>query len=233
MDQSVERIVAWCRGDRRPRTVVTMNASLLTMMHKDRTFADVCRAGDLIVADGMSVFWLSYLLGRPLVERVAGIDLMAALLRQGQNQNLRVFFLGAKEEVASALVRQCIRNYPGLNVAGYRNGYFGKADTPEVIQQIRASRADLLFIGMPSPFKENWAERHRDALGVPVVMGVGGSFDVLAGFVSRAPRFLQRLCLEWLWRLLMEPRRMWKRYLVTNTLFIKRAMREFVGARLS
>lgn len=233
MDQSVEHIVAWCRGDRTPRTVVTMNASLLVMMHRDRKLADACRAGDLILADGMSVFLLSYLIGRPLAERVTGIDLMAALLRQGQKKKLRVFFLGAKEEVVSTLVRQCALDYPDLTVAGYRNGYFAEADHPEVIEQIRASRADMLFIGMTSPFKEAWAERHRDALGVPVVMGVGGSFDVLSGFVPRAPRFMQKLCMEWLWRVLMEPRRMWKRYLVTNTLFIKRAMREFVSARLS
>ena len=233
MDQSVERIVDWCRGDREPRTVVTMNAGLLVLMRKNRALADACRAGDLILADGMSVFLLSHLIGRPLAERVAGIDLMAALLRQGQKKKLRVFFLGAKEDVVSSLVSQCARDYPGLTIAGYRNGYFAEADHPEVIEQIRASSADMLFIGMSSPFKETWAERHRDALGVPVLMGVGGSFDVLSGFVPRAPRFMQKLCMEWLWRLLMEPRRMWKRYLVTNTLFIKRAVCEFVQGRQS
>lgn len=231
-DEAVDRIVGWCHRERRPHTVMTMNAALLVMMREDPALAAACRAGDLIVPDGMPLLWASGLVGKPLAARVAGVDLMGALLERGARERLRVFFLGAKEEVVSSLVRIAQRDYPGLVVAGYRNGYFGEADHPAVIEQIRASRADMLFIGMPSPFKEVWGEKHRGALGVPVIMGVGGSFDVLTGVVRRAPQGLQRMGMEWFWRLMMEPRKMWKRYLVTNTLFIGRVARAAVKSRL-
>jgi N-acetylglucosaminyldiphosphoundecaprenol N-acetyl-beta-D-mannosaminyltransferase len=231
-DQAVERVIQWCRNATRSRTVMTMNAGLLVAMREDAALAAACRAGDLIVPDGVPVVWASSLMKAPLTARVAGVDLMEALLRRGAQEGLRVFFLGAKEEVVAALVGLCQRDYPGLTVAGYRNGYFGAADHPEVIEQIRRSGADMLFIGMPSPFKEVFAQQHRDAFNVAVIMGVGGSFDVLAGFIKRAPAAWQRVGMEWSWRLLMEPRKLWRRYLVTNTLFIARVARDTVKSRL-
>jgi N-acetylglucosaminyldiphosphoundecaprenol N-acetyl-beta-D-mannosaminyltransferase len=113
-----------------------------------------------------------------------------------------------------------------LTVAGSRNGYFEAKDHLSIVDEIRASEPDMLFVGMPSPFKDVFCERHRDRLNVPVIVGVGGSFDVLAGFTRRAPKAAQRLGLEWAWRMLMEPRRLWKRYLTTNTEFIWLVLRE-------
>lgn len=231
-DQAVERIVDWCRQGGDARTVVTMNAALLVAMRSDAALAAACRAGDLIVPDGVPVVWASSLMRRPLTARVAGVDLMQALLRRGGQERLRVYFLGAKEEVVTKLVAQCQDAYPGLTVAGYRNGYFREADHDAVIEDIRKSSADMLFIGMPSPFKEVFAERNRDRFNVPVILGVGGSFDVLAGFIKRAPPSWQRAGLEWSWRLLMEPRKLWRRYLVTNTLFLTRVAHDTVKNRL-
>lgn len=228
MKQAVERAVSWCRGERRPRTVMTVNAAILVMMRKDRALADACRAGDLIVPDGVPVVWASRLVGRPLRARVAGVDLMAQLLEAASQHRLRVFFLGARQEVLQELVAVCARRYPGVVVAGVRNGYFDESEHEEVIEQIRQSGADMLFVGMPTPFKEVWCQRHRDALSVPVIMGVGGSFDVLAGFIRRAPLWMQNLGLEWFWRLSMEPRKMWRRYLVTNSVFTARTLHETV-----
>jgi N-acetylglucosaminyldiphosphoundecaprenol N-acetyl-beta-D-mannosaminyltransferase len=231
ISEVVEQALSWCRGERRPHTLMTVNAAVLVMMRKAAALAEACRAGDLIVPDGVPVVWASRLVGQPLRDRVAGIDLMARLLEAASAQRLRVFFLGAKEEVVQKLVAWCVSRHPGLVVAGYRNGYFKESDSPEVIEQIRQSGADILFVGMPTPFKEVWCEQHREALDVPLIMGVGGSFDVLAGFVRRAPLWMQNVGLEWFWRLSMEPRKMWKRYLVTNSLFIARTLLEAMRRR--
>jgi N-acetylglucosaminyldiphosphoundecaprenol N-acetyl-beta-D-mannosaminyltransferase len=226
MPAVVARCLAWTRQPRRSHIVVTANASHLCMMRHDPALRDACRAGDMAVADGMSVVWALQALGRPVPERVTGVDLMAELLAAGSRERLRVYLLGARQEVLDALVAECARRYPGLTMAGARNGYFTADDHPSIVEEIRASAPDLLFVGMPSPFKDVFCERYRDRLDVPVIIGVGGSFDVLAGHTRRAPRAAQRLGLEWAWRLVMEPRRLWKRYLTTNTEFIWLVMRE-------
>ncbi len=231
MADAVACAVSWCRREPRPHTIVTVNAAVLVAMRRDPELARACRAGDLVVADGVPVVWASRLAGARLPARVAGVDLMGRLLEAASEHRLPVFFLGAREEVVRALAAQCAARYPGLVVAGYRNGYFARDRDGEVVDQIRRSGAALLFVGMPSPFKEVWCERRREDLGVPVVMGVGGSFDVLAGFIPRAPRFMQAAGMEWLWRLGLEPRRLWRRYLVTNAVFVARALAEIFRRR--
>jgi N-acetylglucosaminyldiphosphoundecaprenol N-acetyl-beta-D-mannosaminyltransferase len=212
--------------------VITANASHLCMMRHDPELALACRAGHLIVADGMSVVWALRASGQQAPERVAGVDLMARLLALAGERRLRVYFLGATREVVMALVERSRAQHPGLEIAGFRDGYFGPDDHMSIVEEIRASGAHILFVGMPTPFKETWCERHRHCLDVPLIMGVGGSFDVLAGFISRAPRWAQSCGLEWFWRLLMEPRKLWKRYLITNSEFIWLAAREIVARRL-
>jgi N-acetylglucosaminyldiphosphoundecaprenol N-acetyl-beta-D-mannosaminyltransferase len=163
---------------------------------------------------------------------VAGVDLTAKLLAEGSTRGLSVYFLGARKQVLEDLVRLCAREYPGLKVVGWRDGYFGPADHESIVGEIARLQPHMLFVGMPSPFKEIWIERHREALGVPVMAGVGGTFDVLTGHVRRAPRLLQSVGMEWFWRLAMEPRKMWKRYLRTNTEFLALAMREVLWLRV-
>jgi len=158
--------------------------------------------------------------------------LMARLLEEGSRRGLRAFFLGARPEVVAELARRCARDYPGLVVAGYRDGYFGPAKHEGIVEEIRQAAPHMLFVGMPSPFKETWCERHRAALDVPLIMGVGGAFDVLAGYVPRAPRLVQSLGLEWSWRLAMEPRKLWKRYLVTNSEYLWLAAGEILKRRI-
>jgi N-acetylglucosaminyldiphosphoundecaprenol N-acetyl-beta-D-mannosaminyltransferase len=232
METAVSRCLAFCRGPRTSHMVITANASHLCMMRRDPELASACRAAHLTVADGMSVVWALRASGQPAPERVAGVDLMARLLAAAGEQRLRVYFLGATCEVVTALVERTRAQYPGIEIAGFHDGYFGPDDHLMVVEEIRASRAHMLFIGMPSPFKETWSERHSQRLEVPVIMGVGGSFDVLAGFIKRAPFLAQSLGLEWFWRLLMEPRKLWKRYLTTNSEFIWFAGREIVARRL-
>jgi N-acetylglucosaminyldiphosphoundecaprenol N-acetyl-beta-D-mannosaminyltransferase len=232
MENAAVRCLEFCRAPRTSHTVITANASHLCMMRHDPELALACRTAQLTVADGMSVVWALRASGQPAPERVAGVDLMARLLAVAGEHRLRVYLLGARREVVTALVERSRVQHPGIEIAG-RDGYFGLDDHLGIIEEIRASRAHILFVGMPSPFKEIWCERHRHRLDVPVMMGVGGSFDVLAGFIRRAPDWAQRLGLEWFWRLLMEPRKLWKRYLTTNTEFIWLAGREVVARRLA
>jgi N-acetylglucosaminyldiphosphoundecaprenol N-acetyl-beta-D-mannosaminyltransferase len=157
---------------------------------------------------------------------------MARLLTVAGEHRLRVYFLGVRREVVTALVERSRVTHPGLEIAGFRDGYFGPDDHLSIVEEIRASGAHMLFVGMPNPFKETWCERHRRRLKVPVIIGVGGSFDVLAGCIKRAPRWAQSPGLEWFWRLLMEPRKLWKRYLTTNSEFIWISGREIVARRL-
>ena len=228
----VERCLALCRAPRAAHMVVTVNASHLCMMRQDPELAQACRAGDITVADGMSVVWALRASGQQIPERVAGVDLMQHLLAAAGEHQLSVYFLGARREVVDTLVHKSRKQHPGLVIAGYRDGYFGPDDHDAIVEDIRNSGAHMLFVGMPSPFKEVWCERHRQRLNVPVIMGVGGSFDVLAGFIKRAPRWAQSMGLEWAWRLAMEPRKLWKRYLTYNSEFIWRAGQEAFARRL-
>jgi N-acetylglucosaminyldiphosphoundecaprenol N-acetyl-beta-D-mannosaminyltransferase len=231
MKAAIDRCLSWCSGPRAPHTVITANSAILCMMRRDPELRGACVAGDLIVPDGMSVVWASRLLRVPFPERVAGVDLMARLLEAGAEHGLRAYFLGAKRAVVARLAELCARDHPGLQVVGYRDGYFSPAEHASIVEEIRGLAPDLLFVGMPSPFKETWCEHNRERLQVPVIMGVGGSFDVLAGEVRRAPRWMQSSGLEWSWRLLMEPRKMWRRYLTTNAEFLWLACREILSRR--
>jgi exopolysaccharide biosynthesis WecB/TagA/CpsF family protein len=233
MQSAVATCLAWCEGPRAPHTVITANAGILCMMRDDAELRRACLAGDLVLADGMSVVWTSRLTDTPFPERVTGVDLMTRLLEEGGKRGLRVYFLGAKPEVVRELARVCKERWPGLGIGGCRDGYFKKEDHAAIVEEIRAAKPHMLFVGMPSPFKETWCERHRARLDVPVIMGVGGSFDVISGHLKRAPVWVQDIGMEWSWRLAMEPRKMWKRYLVTNTQFAWLAGREIVHRALS
>ncbi len=220
MAGTIDTCLAWCRGPRRPHILLTVNASILVMMQDDEKLLQIGRESDWTVPDGVPVVWASHLVGTPLESRVAGVDLMWELLRAADQNELRAYFLGAKQEVLDRLLTIIAETFPGLTVAGSRNGYFGPDEHEHIAQEIRDTNPDILFIGMPTPFKEFWCYDYREQLNTPVLLGVGGSFDVHAGYIKRAPRWMQSIGMEWFWRLIMEPRKMWKRYLVTNSRFI-------------
>jgi N-acetylglucosaminyldiphosphoundecaprenol N-acetyl-beta-D-mannosaminyltransferase len=199
---------------------MAVNAAKLVAMRDDPKLCQIIDGCGLVNADGQSVVWASRLLGDPLPERVAGIDLMDALLELAERRGYRVYFLGARAEVLDRAVERLLKRYPDLRVAGARDGYFSDDEGPDVCDAIRASRADILFVAMSSPRKEYFLGEYGPEMGAPFVMGVGGSIDVIAGMTRRAPAAWQRLGLEWLFRLLQEPRRMFRRYAVTNTRFI-------------
>ncbi len=196
-----------------------VNAAKIVNMHRDEALRQDVVSSDLILADGMSVVWASHLLGQPLPERVAGIDLMLRMLRHGNKFRYRIYCLGATDEVLEKVTIKIAADYPNVNIVGKWNGYFTAEEEAAVAADIKAARPDILLVAITSPKKEQFLARWSDELAVPICHGVGGSFDVLAGKVDRAPETWQRLGLEWLYRVKQEPKRLWKRYLVTNVLF--------------
>ncbi len=197
---------------------VVVNVAKLVHMQSDAVLADSVKACDIVNIDGMGVVWGARFCGHQVPERVAGVDLFHQLLQLSNRNAYPVFLLGATEEVVSKTAEVVLAQNAGLKLAGFHHGYFWDNEQA-VVDQIRASGARLLFVAITSPKKENFINKWRDQLGVDFVMGVGGTFDVVAGKVSRAPLWMQNAGLEWLYRVLQEPGRMWKRYLLTNSAF--------------
>jgi N-acetylglucosaminyldiphosphoundecaprenol N-acetyl-beta-D-mannosaminyltransferase len=203
-----------------------VNAAKLVNMHRNPLLQDDVLSSDIILADGSAVVWASRLLRQPVPERVAGIDLMMGMLQRGESFHYRFYLLGATEEVSVAVARRIGRDHPGVRIVGRRNGFFSGDEEPSIAQEILRSKPDILLMAVSSPKKERFLARWSKLIDVPVWHGVGGSFDVLAGRVQRAPQAWQRLGLEWFYRLKQEPRRLLKRYLLTNTLFCLMALKE-------
>lgn len=199
---------------------VVVNAAKLVNMQYDTKLYESVVSSDIINPDGMSVVWASRLLGAPLPERVSGIDMMERLVRLSHERGYLIYFLGARQEVVKRVVDKYIAEYSPSIIAGYRDGYFAADEEQDVAREISSSRADILFVAISSPRKEVFLNTYKDLINAPFIMGVGGSFDVVSGLVKRAPVWMQRSGLEWFYRLLQEPRRMWRRYLYTNSLFI-------------
>lgn len=205
-----------------------VNAAKMVNMRRQPLLAESVAGSDLVLADGAAVVWASRILRRPLPERVAGIDLFENLLELGNERGYSAYFFGARQEVLDEVLLRVGSRFPNLRIAGSRNGYYDDDQAEEIAADIAQSRPDMLFIGITSPRKELFLAAFADQMAVPVSHGVGGSFDVFAGKVSRAPRVMQKLGLEWLHRVYQEPRRMWKRYAVTNTLFIGMVLRALI-----
>lgn len=208
---------------------VAVNAAKVVNAQKDEALKESIIHCDIINADGQSIVWAAWLLNTPLPERVAGIDLMESLVSLAAEKNYRIFFLGAREEVVLKVVEIYSNLYGQGIIAGYENGYFKKEEEPVVAKQISNAGADILFVAMGSPQKEIFLNTYKHLIKVPFVMGVGGSFDVIAGLVKRAPLWMQRAGLEWLYRIIQEPGRMWKRYLLSNVLFIFLIIKQKLG----
>lgn len=210
---------------------VVVNVAKLVHMLEDQSLADSVKSCDIINIDGMGVVYGARFLGYHIPERVAGIDLFHKLLEHSVICDLPIFLLGATEEVVSK-TEEVVRNkYPGLKVAGFHHGYFWDNEEA-IVKKIADSGARLLFVAITSPKKENFINKWKDQLGVDFVMGVGGTFDVVAGKVKRAPVWMQNAGLEWFYRVLQEPGRMWKRYAVTNSKYLLLLAKEFWKVRV-
>ncbi|MBU0910753.1 MAG: WecB/TagA/CpsF family glycosyltransferase [Proteobacteria bacterium] len=217
----VERIIA----ERVPRQHVVVNVAKIVAIQNDEKLRRIINSCDLVNVDGMPIVWASRLLGDPLPCRVAGIDLFQELVKLSAEKGYRPFFFGARQEVVEKVVSIFKKKYPTLQIAGYRNGYFSEEEEPLIAQMINESKADMIFVAFSSPKKEIFLNKWMQTMQVPFCMGVGGSFDVVAGITKRAPLWMQNYGLEWFYRILQEPRRMWGRYARTNPVFIWMVMK--------
>lgn len=208
-----------------------LNVAKLVKISEDRELEADVHGSDLIGIDGQGIVYGLALFGQRGTTRVAGIDLFFALLGHCAKTGRRPFFLGARQEILDRAIRIAQDRWPGLQIAGARNGYFTAEEEPELVAQIARSRADCLFVAMPTPRKERFLNRYCQELDIPFTMGVGGSVDVLAGQVSRAPQWMQRMGLEWFHRLLKEPSKMFWRYTRTNSFYAWMLLRAFLTSK--
>lgn len=203
-----------------------VNAAKIVNMHRNEELNQAVMTSDVILADGAAVVWASRILGCSLPERVAGIDLMMGMLDRGNKHEYKVYCLGATGEVSDKVAEKIAEQFPNVSVVGRHDGYFSEEEEEDIARDIADSGADILFVAITSPKKERFLGKWSEFINVPICHGVGGSFDVMAGKVERAPERWQKLGLEWLYRVKQEPRRLWRRYLVTNALFCKMVLFE-------
>jgi len=226
--ESVEQIVK----EGIPRQHVVLNAAKIVNGQSNSKLREIVNNCYLINADGQSIVWGARILGLPVKERVTGIDLMERLLKESEVNRWSVYLLGATEGVLNNVVDKIYKKYPSIKISGHNNGYFSVNEEKRIVENIRNSKSDILFVGISSPKKELFLNQYINDLNVPFCMGVGGSFDIIAGKSKRAPYIFQRFGFEWFYRILQEPRRMWKRYAKTNPVFIYLIIRNYIDKKL-
>ena len=219
MDETLALVENAIITRKRLQHVVVNVAKIVNMQSDERLRQDVLDS-DLINVDGIGVAWGCSLLGLGKVERVAGIDLMERVVALCAKNGFQPYILGAKQEILEKAAENLTALYPGLKFAGLRNGYFKPDEEAKIVADIASTRADCLFIAMPSPHKERFMKAHKDKLGVPFLMGVGGSVDVFVGYVRRAPLWVQKIGMEWFYRMAQEPRRLFHRYFSSNLSYV-------------
>lgn len=216
---------------RAPGMIVTPNVDHICRCQTNLEFREAYAHAFLSLPDGVPILWAARLLGKPLREKLSGSDMVNLLSEFAASRGYSVFFLGAAEGVADEAQRRLCERYPGLRVAGvYSPPLYFERDVNEnkaVIDRLRESAPDVCFVALGSPRQEIWMRHHSRLSGVPVMIGVGAGLDFVAGRVRRAPAWMQRAGMEWVWRLCLEPRRLWRRYLIEDSLFFKLVWREF------
>jgi len=207
---------------------VVINVAKLVYAQKNKELKNIINSCKLINVDGAGIILGARFLGINIPERVTGIDLMQELVAYSSKKRYKVYFFGAQERIVKTVIEIYKQKYPELIIAGYRDGYYSSGEEENIAMDIKNSDADILFVAMGSPKKEIFINKYLHKMEVPFVMGVGGSFDVIAGKVQRAPELLQKYDMEWLYRLYQEPGRLWKRYLVTNSTFSIMLLKQFI-----
>jgi N-acetylglucosaminyldiphosphoundecaprenol N-acetyl-beta-D-mannosaminyltransferase len=225
MEETLKTIEGFIQSGK-PHQHVVVNVDKVVKANRDPELRRIINDCALVNVDGMPIVWASRLLGKPLKERVTGVDLFDALMQHSAKKGWRIYFLGATEEVVSSVKQLYEKKYPTIAIVGYRNGYWTSTEEPQVVEQIKAAQADLLFVAISSPKKEQFLDRYQADMKIPFAMGVGGTFDVMAGKVNRAPIWMQKYGFEWFYRFLQEPRRMFKRYFIDDMAFFWLLLKE-------
>ncbi|EOH52847.1 WecB/TagA/CpsF family glycosyltransferase [Enterococcus faecium EnGen0263] len=203
---------------------VSINANKINLMEEDARLKAIINNADFVNADGMSIIWAAKLLHIPIKNRITGVDLFYRLLEISEQKNYRIYFLGATQESLEEMVARLSNDHPTLEIAGYQNGYY--SDEQKVVSDIKNSQPDILFLGFSSPKKEIWIESYKEELQIPFIMGVGGSFDIYSGKTKRAPKWIQNIGMEWFYRFIQEPIRMFDRYIIGNARFVQMVIKE-------
>jgi N-acetylglucosaminyldiphosphoundecaprenol N-acetyl-beta-D-mannosaminyltransferase len=193
-------------NDGEPRIVVTADAAGIVAAHSDEVWRKIMLNADLVTPDSVGVLWAADHVGKPMKERVSGVDLVERLVEKGYS----TYFLGAAPGIAESAREKLVQKYPNANIIGTRDGFFGEADEAEIVCAISKAKPQVLLVAMGIPKQEKFIAKHMAKIGAAVNMGVGGSFDVLSGSVKRAPKLLQKMRLEWLWRLVQNPKK-WRK----------------------
>ena len=204
--ESLERIRQFI-SDRQTAHVITLNAEIVYQAQQDQALLNIINGADLVTPDGIGIVWAGNRLGYHFEERVSGIDLLYILCSQALQEDWKIYLLGAAPGIAAEAARQLGITYPGIKICGCHNGYFSADQQEVILEEIRSSHPDILFVALGAPGQEFWIQKFKKTLEVPVSIGVGGSFDVIAGLKSRAPGWVISANLEWLYRLLKEPSR--------------------------
>ncbi|WP_237179006.1 WecB/TagA/CpsF family glycosyltransferase [Paenibacillus sp. MMS18-CY102] len=204
--------------------VITANPIMIMSAQEDPAYHAMMRTAEMIVPDGAGVVWAAGYVGEPVAERVAGFDLLHRLMAVGETRDWSVYLLGTDQQTIDTAAANLQRKFPRVRIAGVRNGYFGPEQDAEVVAAIREAKPDMLFVARSASTQEPWISKYKAELDVPFIMGVGGSFDIIAGKLKRAPVLFQKLRLEWFYRLLQEPSR-YKRMLVLPK-FVLKVIRE-------
>lgn len=209
MDSAIGKVRGFLGSDR-PHTIFTPNSEIILAAHRDKGFREILNSASMLTADGIGVVYASRIVKKPIAERVAGFDLGCRILEEAAKGGHGVFLFGAKPGVAEVAAKNLVNKYTGLKIAGTENGYFTEQDNDRIVENINSSGADILFVCLGAPKQEIWIYKNKTKLKPKVIMGIGGSLDVFAGNAQRAPVFWQRAGLEWLYRLIKEPRRIWR-----------------------
>lgn len=225
LDQAVARIDAFIKAGT-PHKIFCPNVALFVWARSNPEMWRFYAECDLVTVDGMGIYFASRFLGTPLIESVSGVTLMFELIRRAPSAGYRIFLLGTTENILNQAVVNLRRDYPGINVVGVHHGFYQESDEGAIADQIRACDADIVFLAMSSPKKEWFVKRQVARAGARVFLGVGGGIDIIAGVYKLAPRWIHNSGLEWCYRLIQEPRRLWKRYLFTNAIFLRLVVRE-------
>ncbi|MGM0445279.1 MAG: WecB/TagA/CpsF family glycosyltransferase [Bacillota bacterium] len=210
LDNLVNNIIELINNDGKKQLIYTPNSEIIVKAYDDNMFADMYSKADILTPDGSGLLIASKILNDPIEERVAGFDLMVKLLDEIARLDISCYFIGGKEDIIELAYKKIKKRYPKIDIKGYHHGYLNNELEKKVIKDIKDKKPDILFVGMGVPLQEKFFSKYFDQLDVKVGITVGGSFDVLSGQVNRAPKLMQKLYLEWFYRLIQEPKR-WKR----------------------
>jgi N-acetylglucosaminyldiphosphoundecaprenol N-acetyl-beta-D-mannosaminyltransferase len=235
LDETLSTIAEWIESRDTPRYVVTPNVDHIVKLQCDNEFRDVYRDADMVLADGMPLVWAARFFGTPLRGKISGSDLFMEICRVAASRKFRLFFLGGNPGDAERAKENLTRQNPGLLVVGCYCPPFGfetdELEKRKIVEAIKSADPDVLFVGLGAPKQEKWIYQFYQQVGVPVTIGVGVSFSFAAGTIKRAPIWMQKRGLEWFWRLMIEPRRLWRRYLVDDMKFFWLILRQKLSHR--